>query len=738
MKNKYSTLALAILSASSMSLIAKEVETNFLPFNITIGSEFIGDNVSSQNINNIIRPSVLIPLTTNENGLTHFDLAYMTRDFDKHEINVGLGFRNLTANKNIILGAFVHYDLRHQISNFYHQITIGLELFTSNKDFRLNFYLPFNNDAVDIGNEKDLKIDFQAKNLVLESNSGQKYLVPMFGTDFSFSYTPNFNQKLELTPSLFYFYGKKDDNLKLKSNHLYGLSCNFKFAVNKSAQVMFEPSWDNKKGFKLNVGMDVKVHLGSDSKLSKLNKKFYQLTMRDRDLVLSDQKSQTVSKVTARNNKEGDFIAVANSQDNSIKFYKYENDKYTLVYDSKNQSPNSKSVLDSIVTNKNIFSNPRVNVILAHDVRGTTKFFDINKEQSNEKYHDNHGDIVAKTSNEGIVNAIIVSQFEQDSSSTQSESLSTHLDISSSNATNPKFLRLLEKMNETNGNLSRQLHDKNNEKDRLQAKIRDLKAENRDLEVKNKKTSILLSSHQAYLQARVRQEIKDISQRTAQAPASGKTAVAEITTVEDAEDALAKPSTTSGETAVAVITTVEDAQAALVKPSGLTTVQGGNAFEGATSHEDVTSHVEDLEPIFAPIQTRQEDLSKRTDTQSNSYKVEKAIMDVLLEIAQNNNDLDLNKIIDVSKIANRVFRTNVNAGAYVNEKLVSIMKKVDEIVKLLVQQSGDLDTLGITITNGKLPSTNDSAKDNLKKLFAKLVDTLSKLVGTLKLANKIK
>jgi hypothetical protein len=272
----------------------------------------------------------------------------------------------------------------------------------------------------------------------------------------------------------------------------------------------------------------------------------------------------------------------------------------------------------------------------------------------------------------------------------------------------------------------------------VRAKNSSLRAENNALRVKHATTLKLLNAQNEAAAANVLQGIKDISQQTAQASTSGETAVAVITTVEDAEDAVVKPSTTSGETAVAVITTVEDAQAAVVKPSGLTTVQGGNAFEGATSHEDVTSHVEDLEPIFAPIQTRQEDLSKRTDTQSNSYKVEKAIMDVLLEIAQNNNDLDLNKIIDVSKIANRVFRTNVNAGAYVNEKLVSIMKKVDEIVKLLVQQSGDLDTLGITITNGKLPSTNDSAKDNLKKLFAKLVDTLSKLVGTLKLANKIK
>jgi hypothetical protein len=77
----------------------------------------------------------------------------------EQELNLGLVYRRMMADEQVILGANVFYDGRWTMSdNYFGQVGAGIEALTRHVDLRANYYYPVN-DAEVIGTTRDTAIE---------------------------------------------------------------------------------------------------------------------------------------------------------------------------------------------------------------------------------------------------------------------------------------------------------------------------------------------------------------------------------------------------------------------------------------------------------------------------------------------------------------------------------------------------------------------------------------------------
>ncbi len=85
----------------------------------------------------------LIPLVATETGLVFLNPRTSITDRSEEEYNLGLGYRHLFADRNLILGGNIFYDYRDtRFGNTYHQLGLGVEMLTPWVDARANYYRP--------------------------------------------------------------------------------------------------------------------------------------------------------------------------------------------------------------------------------------------------------------------------------------------------------------------------------------------------------------------------------------------------------------------------------------------------------------------------------------------------------------------------------------------------------------------------------------------------------------------
>jgi len=91
----------------------------------------------------------LLPVWSNENQLLFLDARGSTDDESQQDASLGLGFRALLPDSDLILGANLFYDsLWTEHDNQFNQIGLGLEVLSEWVDGRVNYYLP-EDDAED-------------------------------------------------------------------------------------------------------------------------------------------------------------------------------------------------------------------------------------------------------------------------------------------------------------------------------------------------------------------------------------------------------------------------------------------------------------------------------------------------------------------------------------------------------------------------------------------------------------
>lgn len=86
---------------------------------------------------------VLVPLHATEQGLWILNPRGLVNDNDEQEINIGVLYRHLLPDRNVILGGNIYYDSRWtRHNNQFDQLGLGIEVLSEYVDGRANYYLP--------------------------------------------------------------------------------------------------------------------------------------------------------------------------------------------------------------------------------------------------------------------------------------------------------------------------------------------------------------------------------------------------------------------------------------------------------------------------------------------------------------------------------------------------------------------------------------------------------------------
>lgn len=86
---------------------------------------------------------ILVPVMQFKSGLLFINPRGTWNDDDGQEFNLGLGYRHLFPERNIIVGGNLFYDLRNTaLDNTFNQFGAGLEFLSTWFDARVNVYLP--------------------------------------------------------------------------------------------------------------------------------------------------------------------------------------------------------------------------------------------------------------------------------------------------------------------------------------------------------------------------------------------------------------------------------------------------------------------------------------------------------------------------------------------------------------------------------------------------------------------
>ena len=105
--------------------------------------------VKPGNSRTITSPEIFLPLQQNSNALLFADIRAMFDGHGNKEGNIGLGYRRLLPNDEMIYGVYGFFDRRQSQNEAYHsQITLGTELLTNTWDARANLYVPITKEKV--------------------------------------------------------------------------------------------------------------------------------------------------------------------------------------------------------------------------------------------------------------------------------------------------------------------------------------------------------------------------------------------------------------------------------------------------------------------------------------------------------------------------------------------------------------------------------------------------------------
>ena len=117
------------------------------------------------------RVSMLLPIKQKTNHLLFLNPILMRDSNSASEGNLGLGYRFMFRN-NQIIGSYLYYDIRKTThSNLINQATMGIEYLRESFEFRANGYLPILKDKFVISTiKKNNQITHDASNIYLESS----------------------------------------------------------------------------------------------------------------------------------------------------------------------------------------------------------------------------------------------------------------------------------------------------------------------------------------------------------------------------------------------------------------------------------------------------------------------------------------------------------------------------------------------------------------------------------------
>ena len=291
------------------SLYANENDTSYQTRVELTGK--LGYSSKKSSKRNISRLGFVVPMFQVVDSHLGYITAIGMIDSAKHlEGNLGIGYRSF-INPAWILGEYVFYDLRStENNNLLSQITIGLEAFSKNLEFRINGYIPtkkkyelenYNSYSAKYNSHTN-KTQFSIKNKkVLEQG------VPGFDIEIGGSH--NKLPRLEIFLAYYHFAGKD-----LKSTIGGRLRSNLKILHWLTAES--EINYDNNRKFVSYIGAKIGWSLGKNKKQNSWSHtKMTQLPVRDIDIISSELNKSESLLSKEYDQKRGFVVKELSSQD---------------------------------------------------------------------------------------------------------------------------------------------------------------------------------------------------------------------------------------------------------------------------------------------------------------------------------------------------------------------------------------------------------------------------------------
>ncbi len=237
------------------------------------------------------RGGVVYPLKTEEDSMVFTDLRTMFTG-DVYEWNLGLGYRKIFPEKNLIAGGYLFRDYRNQYNSDWNQWTLGGEILTGDVDFRFNYYLPIEKRVLATNIPAD-EIVVVGNEVIYQQAVMSAYYETMGGYDLEIG--KRFSENLPIDLGIYLRTFKfSNDSFNMEGS---GIKIDTKFGDPDEALWNLGIDWqdDNIRGNNYEIVLGVSTPFGKStenrlSSKSKLEQRMVEAPKRDIDIVISEGK----------------------------------------------------------------------------------------------------------------------------------------------------------------------------------------------------------------------------------------------------------------------------------------------------------------------------------------------------------------------------------------------------------------------------------------------------------------
>ena len=225
--------------------------------------------------------NAFVPLKQSSSSIIFTDIRTQKDNKSSNEFNIGLGYRKLV--KDHIWGAYAYYDRKRSSNgNFYNGLTVGGERLGEGYDFRLNFYLPENEESFVEGSDRayisgsSVKVDYATETALM-------------GTDFEVGKRVTQNATIFLGGE--YYRGEDSrENSKYDREYLAFTRAEAKFFSNKLA-LGTKIGYNQDSDIESNIYARFRIPFGSYKGLTPMQVRMTDTVIRDADITVVDATS---------------------------------------------------------------------------------------------------------------------------------------------------------------------------------------------------------------------------------------------------------------------------------------------------------------------------------------------------------------------------------------------------------------------------------------------------------------
>ncbi|NQY42050.1 MAG: macro domain-containing protein [Legionellales bacterium] len=239
------------------------------------------------------RVSMLLPIKQKTNHLLFLNPILMRDSNSASEGNLGLGYRFMFRN-NQIIGSYLYYDIRKTTNNnLINQATFGIEYLRESVEFRANGYLPIIKDKFTLSTtKKNNQLTHDSSNIYLESSTTTVIERAFRGLDSEIGFTSR-NLKLNLFLGGYLF--------KAENVTIVGPQIRLEYKPLSWLTISTEVKQDKVRGLDYYGGISIRTPMLKFNKNISpysIHSKMTQIPVRDVDIVDQTKEDRVITKKT--------------------------------------------------------------------------------------------------------------------------------------------------------------------------------------------------------------------------------------------------------------------------------------------------------------------------------------------------------------------------------------------------------------------------------------------------------